>query len=61
MGTRGPLTIGTDCWIGARVTILDAADVGDRCVIGAGAVVNRPLPSHSVAAGVPARVIKTEL
>ncbi len=59
METRGPLRVGDNCWIGARVTVLDAACVGAHCVIGAGAVVNRPLPAHSLAAGVPARVLKT--
>ena len=33
--------------------------VGDNCVIGAGSVVTRDLPAHSVAAGVPCRVIRT--
>jgi UDP-N-acetylbacillosamine N-acetyltransferase len=33
-------------------------DVGERSVIGAGAVVVNPIPSHSVAVGVPARVVK---
>ena len=55
----GPLTIGANCWLGARVTVLDAADVGEHCVIGAGAVVNRPLPADTLAAGVPARKIKS--
>jgi len=58
MVTRGELTIGANCWIGARVTILDAASVGDHCVLGAGAVVNRPIPGNSVAVGVPAKVVK---
>jgi len=56
-GTKGPLEIGADCWFGARVTVLDGAgSVGERCVVGAGAVVTRPIPAHSVAVGVPARV-----
>lgn len=59
MCTRGPLSIGANCWLAARVTVLDAASIGDHCVIGAGAVVNRPLPSDSLAVGVPARKIKS--
>ena len=59
MQTKGPLTIGANCWLGARVTVLDAADIGEHCVIGAGAVVNRPLPADTLAAGVPARKIKS--
>ena len=56
MCTRGPLVIGRDCWFGARVTVLDAAQrIGDRCVVGAGAVVTRPLPDRTTAVGIPAR------
>ena len=58
METRGPLRIGANCWIGARVTVLDAASVGDDCVIGAGAVVTKEIPDRSLAVGVPAKVIK---
>lgn len=58
MCTQGPLEIGADCWFGARVTVLDAASIGARCVIGAGAVVTRPLPARSLALGVPARVVR---
>lgn len=59
METNGPLKIGRDCWLGARVTVLDAAgNVGDHCVIGAGTTVTKPLPPGSVAVGTPARVVK---
>ena len=54
MGTKGPLTIGENCWFGARVTVLDGASIGNNCVIGANAVVTRPVPSDSIAVGVPA-------
>ncbi|MFC1460952.1 DapH/DapD/GlmU-related protein [Verrucomicrobiota bacterium] len=59
MKTKGELVIGRNCWIGARVTILDGACVGEHCVIGAGAVVAQPIPQDSLAVGVPARVIKS--
>ncbi len=59
MKTQGPLAIGANCWLGARVTVLDAANVGEHCVIGAGAVVTKPIPSDSLAVGVPARVIRS--
>jgi len=58
METKGPLNIGADCWLGARVTVLDAASIGTRCVIAAGAVVNKPIEPCSIAAGVPAKTIK---
>lgn len=59
METKGPLTIGGGCWFGARVTVLDGAHVGERCVIGAGAVVNRPIPAQTLAVGVPAKAVGT--
>lgn len=48
--------IGRDSWIGERAVVM--ADVGAYCVIGAGAVVTRPIPDCAVAVGVPARVIR---
>jgi virginiamycin A acetyltransferase len=48
--------IGDGSWIGAGSIIM--ADVGKECVIGAGAVVNKPIPDGAVAVGVPARVVK---
>ena len=57
--TQGPLEIGADCWLGAGVKVLDGVTIGARSVVGAGAVVNRPVPANSIAVGVPARVIKT--
>ncbi len=57
--TKGPLEIGEDCWIGAGAKVLDGACLGDRVVLGAGAVATRPLPADSIAVGVPARVART--
>jgi acetyltransferase-like isoleucine patch superfamily enzyme len=57
--TKGPLVIGRNCWIGAHVTVLDAASVGAHSVIGAGAVVTHPVPADSLAVGVPARVVRS--
>ncbi len=57
--TQGPLEIGEDCWLGAGVKVLDGASLGDHCAVGAGAVVNKPLPANSIAVGVPARVVKS--
>jgi tetrahydrodipicolinate N-succinyltransferase len=50
------ITIGRDTWIGDRAVVL--ADVGKHCVIGAGAVVTKPIPDYAVAVGNPARVIR---
>jgi acetyltransferase-like isoleucine patch superfamily enzyme len=53
-----PLRIGANCWIGAHVTVTDRGDIGEHCVVGAGAVVTGPLPPNCVAVGVPARVVR---
>lgn len=53
-----PVTIGERCWIGGHATICPGVTIGDRCVIAAGAVVAGDIPSDSLAAGVPARVIR---
>lgn len=56
---RQGITIGTNCWIGAKVTILDGVVVGDNCVIAAGALVSKSFPENVVIGGVPAKVIKS--
>ena len=50
--------IGSDVWFGANVTVLPGVSIGDATVIAAGAVVAKDIPSRTVAAGVPAKVIK---
>ncbi len=49
--------LGEGTWVGSNALIL--ADVGKHCIVGAGAVVTKPIPDHSVAVGVPAKVIST--
>jgi virginiamycin A acetyltransferase len=55
-GQRQLVTIGEGAWIGTNAIIL--ADVGKGTIVGAGAVVTKPLPDHVIAGGVPARVIR---
>ena len=50
------ISIGSDCWIGARALVM--ADVGPRTTIGAGAVVVKPIPDGVVAVGNPARILE---
>lgn len=57
--TRQGIVVESDCWIGANVTFLDGSHVETGCVIGAGSVVRGRIPAYSVAAGVPAKVIKS--
>lgn len=53
-----PITIGNNVWIGAQVCVLPGVTIGDDCVIGAGSVVNKDIPSGSLAVGNPCRVIR---
>jgi acetyltransferase-like isoleucine patch superfamily enzyme len=55
---REGIKIGTNCWIGSKVTVLDGAIVGDGCVIAAGAVVKGVFPDNVIIGGVPAKIIK---
>jgi acetyltransferase-like isoleucine patch superfamily enzyme len=52
------VTIGRDCYLGKCACVLYSADIGEGSVIGAGAVVVKPVPPFSVAVGVPAKVIR---
>lgn len=56
-----PIVIGNHVWIGTRAMILKGVTIGDGAVIGAGAIVTRDIPANSVAAGVPARVVKENI
>lgn len=52
------ITIGEDCWIGARAILTAGISIGDGAVIGAGSVVTRDVPPGAIAVGVPAKVVK---
>lgn len=55
------IIIGDHVWIGQGAYILKGVSVGEDAVIGAGAVVTKALPEKTVAAGNPARVVKTSI
>lgn len=53
-----PIKIGKNCFIGCNVLILKGSEIGDNCVVGAGAVVSGKFEDNCVIAGNPARIIK---
>lgn len=54
-----PVVIENNVWLGERVIINKGVTIGENSVIGAGSVVTKSIPANSVAAGNPARIIKT--
>lgn len=55
---RKGIKIGANCWIGAKVTILDGTIIGNGCVVAAGSVVRGQFPDNCVIGGVPAKILK---
>ncbi len=56
--SRG-ITLGRNVWLGTGAKVLDGVRIGSDVVVGANAVVNADLPDGAIAAGVPARVLRT--
>jgi len=55
---RKGIKIGSNCWIGAKVTILDGVVLGNHCVIAAGAVVTHSFTDNAMIGGIPAKIIR---
>lgn len=55
----GPVVIGPNAWIGDHVVITPGCTIGEGAIIGANSVVTTNIPQFTIAAGVPARCIKT--
>jgi acetyltransferase-like isoleucine patch superfamily enzyme len=56
--SKGPTRIGSNCWFGVNCVVNTGVTIGDHCVIGANSVVTEDVPSGTIAAGVPAKVIR---
>jgi acetyltransferase-like isoleucine patch superfamily enzyme len=56
--SRG-IALGENVWLGTGVKVLDGVSIGRDVVVGAGAVVTTDLPDGVIAAGVPARVVRS--
>ncbi|MGL4993926.1 MAG: acyltransferase [Bacteroidales bacterium] len=61
MGQVGEVTIGQNVWIGNNVVILKNTNIGDNCIVAAGAVVSGQYPANCIIGGVPAKVIRDTL
>lgn len=58
IGRHSYQLVGNGTWIGVRATIINDVKIGNGCVIGACALVNKDVSDNTVVGGVPARVIK---
>lgn len=56
--SEADIVVGDDVWIGYGAQIMSGVSIGSHSIVGAGAVVTHDVPEYSVAAGVPARVIR---
>ncbi|MHA1949771.1 MAG: acyltransferase [Candidatus Thorarchaeota archaeon] len=56
----GPITIEDGVWFPWRVFVLPNVHIGKEATLGAGSVINRDVPARSLAAGVPAKVIRKD-
>lgn len=53
-----PITIGNGVWLASNVTVVGGVTIGDECVVGAGSVVTRDLPSGYLCMGTPCKPIR---
>lgn len=58
VGISSPVIIEIGVWIGANATILPGVTIGEKAVIGAGAIVTRIIPSKVIAVGCPAHILR---
>ena len=55
----GQIKIGSNVFVGINSILLPNINIGDNCIIGAGSIVTRDVPSNTIAVGSPAKVTKT--
>ncbi len=58
---NSPIIIGSNCWIGSNVRICKGVSIGDNSIIAACSVVTKDVPANCIAAGNPAKVVKTNI
>lgn len=57
--SKGPTRIGNNVWCGANVVVTSGVTIGERAVVGANSVVTADIPAHTIAAGAPAKPIRS--
>ena len=58
---NAPIKIGSNCWIGENSRVCKGVTIGDGAIVAANAVVTKDVPANSIAAGNPAKVVKTDI
>ena len=56
-----PIKIGEHVWIGQGATILKGVTIGNNAIVASGSIVTKDVPANSMVAGVPAKVIYTNV
>ena len=56
-----PVTLGQNVWVGENARICKGVTIGDNSIVAASAVVTKDVPANCIAAGNPARIVKTDL
>ncbi len=58
-GKSERVNIGNNVWLGSRVMVLKGVSIGDNSVVAAGSIVTKSIPANVVAAGIPAKTVKS--
>ena len=56
-----PIVIQDHVWLGMNAVVLKGVTIGEGAIVAAGSVVTKDVPPHCLVAGVPAKVVKTEV
>lgn len=59
--SNSPVKIGENCWIGQYVRIQKGVTIGNNCIIAANSVLTKDVPDNCIAAGNPAKIVKTNI